>query len=187
MGVAFDWSPVLFGDLADQYVGMPAPAAPGVAPDDVVWDGSDNEYETGKVAVLAEAEENPRVWKFVNALYSEKNSIQQFGGKIGVELEDNVNGTCAFSEEYFKGCDDAKEPALSDRLAGWIPDGVTIENDENWKAWREVDDVYAEQYSHIDRDKEVMPLNVRLSPERQVTIASTHAEVMNYAMQKTSD
>ncbi|MCT2025242.1 hypothetical protein [Dermabacter hominis] len=38
VGVAFDWSPVLLGDLADQYVGMPAPAAPGVAPDDVVWD-----------------------------------------------------------------------------------------------------------------------------------------------------
>lgn len=187
VGMVFGWSPLLFGDLSDQYVGLPAPAAPGVDPEDVVWDGSENEYEVGKLAVSAEAADNPCVWKLVNALYSEKGSIQQYGGKIGVELEDKGNGTYAYTEEYFKGRETSKEPSLTDRFAGWLPDNVHIENDPVWKAWREVDDVYAEQYSHFDPEKDVMPLNVRLSPEDTVTAANTDTAVMNYAMQKTSD
>ncbi|MEE4091904.1 ABC transporter substrate-binding protein, partial [Bifidobacterium longum subsp. infantis] len=39
-GVVFGWSPSdNFGKLKDQYIAMPVPSAPGVSPDQTVWDG----------------------------------------------------------------------------------------------------------------------------------------------------
>jgi ABC-type glycerol-3-phosphate transport system substrate-binding protein len=76
VGVVFGWSLADFGKLRDQYVAMPVPAASAsMSPSDVVWDGSDNEFETGKLSVSAAAENKSCVWKIVNALYGQKYSI----------------------------------------------------------------------------------------------------------------
>ncbi|OZG61008.1 ABC transporter substrate-binding protein, partial [Bifidobacterium hapali] len=53
--VIFGWSLADFGDLRDQYTAMPVPAAPGVSADDVVWDGSSNEFENFKLSIAANA------------------------------------------------------------------------------------------------------------------------------------
>ncbi|NRG39308.1 extracellular solute-binding protein [Rathayibacter sp. VKM Ac-2835] len=186
-GLIFGWSLADFGDLRDQYVAMPAPADSASRPaQDVVWDGSDNEYEGGKLAVSAAAAGDECVWKVVDALYSEKYSIQQFTGSIPEYVTDDGDSTYTVTEAYRAAVADGRDPALADRLAGWIPDSVTLNGDWNRDDLREVDDVYAEQYSHYDHVRDVMPDYVRLSAEDATIVANNDTAVLNYAMQKTS-
>ncbi|QHC60756.1 extracellular solute-binding protein [Rathayibacter sp. VKM Ac-2760] len=187
-GVVFGWSLADFGDLRDQYVAMPAPAASASIPaEDVVWDGSNNEYEGGKLAVSAAAAGDECVWKVVNALYSEKYSVQQFTGAIGEYVSDDGNSTYTILDAYRAAVADNSDPALADRLAGWIPDSVTLKGDWNRDDLREVDDVYAEQYSNYDHVRDLMPDYVRLSAEDATVVSNNDTAVLNYALQKTSE
>jgi multiple sugar transport system substrate-binding protein/putative aldouronate transport system substrate-binding protein len=184
-GVAFGWSLADFAGTADQYVAMEAPAAPGVAAD-VVWDGSNNEYETGKLSVAADAAGSECVWNLVDALYSEKYSVQQYTGSIGEFVTDDGDGAYTVQPAYRDAVNDNQDPALADRLAGWIPDSVTIEGNFNVDDLREVDDVYAEQYTHYDHVLDMMPDYVRLSAEDDTIVSNNNTAVLNYAMQQTS-
>ncbi|WP_208645090.1 extracellular solute-binding protein [Rathayibacter festucae] len=187
IGLIFGWSLADFGDLRDQYVAMPAPAASAsMSAEDVVWDGSDNEFEGGKLAVSAAAAGDECVWKVVDALYSEKYSIQQFTGSIPEFVTDDGDGTYSVTEAYRAAVADGRDPALADRLAGWIPDSVTLNGDWNRDDLREVDDVYTEQYSHYDHVRDLMPDYVRLTAEDAITAANNDTAVLNYALQKTS-
>lgn len=187
-GVIFGWSLADFGDMADQYVAMPVPAQDAsMDPSEVVWDASDNEFEGGKLAVSVAAEDNPCVWKVVDALYSEKFSVQQFLGALGEYVEDNGNGTYTVLPAYQEALDDGQATALSDRLAGWIPDSVTIINEKNADELQEVDSVYSEQRSNFDPVLDRMPDYVTLTAAESTEVSNLNTAIQNYAWQKLSE
>lgn len=186
-GLIFGWSLQDFGDFKDEYVAMPAPAASAdMAPEDVVWDGSDNEFETGKLSVSTEAAGNECVWKLVDALYSEEYSVQQFSGAFGEFLTDEGDGVYTATDAYREAALDLRDPALSDRLAGWIPGSVTLNGDWNKDDLRAVDDVYAEQYENYDHTADMMPDYVRLTADEATTVSNNNTAILNYAMQSVS-
>jgi len=185
-GLIFGWSLDDFGDLADQYVAMPAPAADdSMSPDDVVWDGSDNEFENNKLAVSANAQNKDAVWKVVDSLYSETVSAQQLYGSIPDFVTDDGDHQYTVKPEAL--ADPNKYPTLTDRLAGWIPDEVTFAGAKDSEALREVDDVYTDQYDNYDPVLDKMPDYVRLSAEDETTVANNNTAVLNFALQKTSE
>ncbi|MBT1161890.1 extracellular solute-binding protein [Bifidobacterium sp. SO1] len=186
-GVIFGWSLADFGDLRDQYEAMPVPSAPGVSADKTVWDGSSNELENYKCSVSANAKNKDAALKVVNLLYSEKYSVQQFAGSFDDTLTDNGDHT--YTEDSDKMSDliaDNKMPVLADRLAGWIPDNVTINGDDNADDIQEVNKVFEEQRSHFDPVKDYMPDYVRADATDSTTISNNNTQIMNTAIQKAA-
>jgi multiple sugar transport system substrate-binding protein/putative aldouronate transport system substrate-binding protein len=112
--------------------------------------------------------------------------VQQYTGSIGEFVTDDGDGAYTVQPAYRDAVNDNQDPALADRLAGWIPDSVTIEGNFNVDDLREVDDVYAEQYTHYDHVLDMMPDYVRLSAEDDTIVSNNNTAVLNYAMQQTS-
>lgn len=186
-GVIFGWSLSDFGDLQDQYVAMPVPAAPGVPADKVVWDGSSNQYEDSKLAISASCKNMDAALKVANLLYSEKYSIQQFLGSFGDILTKTGDHTYTVdSDGYRTKLSDNLFPGLSDRFAGWIPDDVTITGDYNADDILEVNKAFDEQRSHYDHVKDYMPDYVRADATDSTTISNNNTQLMDAAVQQAA-
>ena len=183
----FGWSLSDFGDLQDQYVAMPVPAAPGVPADKVVWDGSSNQYEDSKLAISASCKNMDAALKVANLLYSEKYSIQQFLGSFGDILTKTGDHTYTVdSDGYRTKLSDNLFPGLSDRFAGWIPDDVTITGDYNADDILEVNKAFDEQRSHYDHVKDYMPDYVRADATDSTTISNNNTQLMDAAVQQAA-
>ncbi|KAA8815968.1 extracellular solute-binding protein [Bifidobacterium callitrichos] len=186
-GVIFGWSLADFGDMRDQYEAMPVPAAPGVSADKVVWDGSSNEFENFKLSIAANTANKDAALKVANLLYSEKYSVQQFAGSFGVTLTDDGNHTYTQDADKMQQLKaDNKMPAYADRLAGWIPDEVTINGDYDAEDIQEVNKANEEQRTHFDPVKDYMPDYVRPDATDATTISNNNTQIMNIAIQKAA-
>lgn len=186
-GVTFGWSLSDFGDLQDQYVAMPVPAAPGVSADQVTWDGSSNQYEDSKLAISAKCANMDAAIKVADLLYSEKYSIQQFLGSFGdILTQTGEHEYTVDSDGYRSKLSDNLFPGLSDRFAGWIPDEVTISGDYNADDILEVNQVFEEQRSHYDHVKDYMPDYVRADAADSTTISNNNTQMMNVAVQQAA-
>ena len=183
IGLVFGWSLDDFGDGRDEWAAM-LPAAPGVPAAEVVWDGSDNEFEGNKLAVAAGAPNMDAILKVIDSLYSERISVQQLYGWIPDYVAEEGDHRYTVLPEAF--ADTQRYPALNDRLAGWIPDEVEFEGDIHADSLREVDDVYEVQYANFDDVRDMMPDYVRLSRDDQVTVGNNDTAILNYAMQAAS-
>ncbi|MCH9276509.1 extracellular solute-binding protein [Bifidobacterium amazonense] len=189
VGVAFGWDETAFGSrlapLTKQYISMPVPAGPGKTFEQTVWDGSReaNEFEDYHMSMSANAKNKEACLKVIDLLYSTKYSMQQLYGAIPKYLEyDEATNTYTQTQASRDAGEAGKYPGLADRLAGWVPDDVTIKGDEAIDAIQKVDAVYAEQYKHYDHTKDMMPIYVRLAEEDQTPVANTFAGVFDYAM-----
>ncbi|KAB8287198.1 ABC transporter substrate-binding protein [Bifidobacterium ramosum] len=160
------------------------PAAPGKT---AVWDGSTNEYENMKAAVSANAKNKDAALKVVDLLYSEKYSVQQFAGSFGDTL--TQDGDHTYTEDSKKMQDlkaDNKMPALADRLAGWIPDDVTINDDYDAADIQEVNKAFEEQRANYDHVKDYIPDYVRADATDSTTLSNNNTQILNFALQKTA-
>lgn len=182
-GAIFGWSLADFGDYADQYESIPVPSAPGVSAEDTVWDLSTNEYENNKLAISASAANKDAAYKVANLLYSEKYSIQQFGGPFGDTVTDDGNQTYTFdTEKIDRLTKDNQYPGLSDRFAGWISDKVTIKGDDNADDIKKVNDPLEEQRSHADPVKDYIPDYVTPDTADNTTLSNLNTPIMNYVI-----
>ncbi|MCH9275458.1 extracellular solute-binding protein [Bifidobacterium amazonense] len=188
VGAAFGWDGTAFGaidsDLYKQYITIPVPSAPGVSASETVWDGSreNNEFEDYHMSMSANAANKDAALKVINLLYSEKYSVQQLYGAIPEYLEDNGNSTYTVTQAQIDAWAEGKGPALADRLAGWIPDSVTIKNDQSMDSIAAADKANEEQYKNYDHTKDMMPIYVRLDEADQNTVANDFTTVFSTAM-----
>lgn len=190
VGVYFGWDGTGAGgsvgsDIYNQYVAMPAPAAPGVSQDEVVWDGSReaNEYESYKMAMSSSAKNKDACLKIIDLLYSEKYSVQQHYGSItDGYLEQNGDHEYTMTKKFQDAVTAQKTPAFQDRLAGWIPDDVTVNGDTSADSLQATDKVYEKQYANYDHEKDLMPGYVRLSAENQNTVSNLNTSIMANAI-----
>ena len=187
-GVVFGWSPTdNFGKLKDQYIAMPAPSAPGVSPDETVWDGSSSELAPAGLTISAHAANKDAALKLANLLYSEKYSVQQFLGSFGNLVTDDGNRHYTVDEDkYTKAMGDNLFPGLADRFSGWSPDGVTIKGDVDGDNLLEANKPYEEQRSHFDPVKDYIPDYVNPDPADSNTLTNNNAQISNVVMQKTA-
>ena len=194
VGMVFGWDDSAFGSygsaMAQQYESIPVPAADGVSADKVVWDGSReaNRFEDYHMAMSANATNKDAALKVINLLYSEKYSIQQLYGSLTDKyLEKTGPHAYRVTDKFHQAQDAAKIPALEDRLAGWIPDAVTVEGDRGMDHVAAVDKAYEEQYKHYDHERDMMPIYVRISEADQNTVANNNTALFNYAVPVVSN
>ena len=190
-GVVFGWSPTdNFGKLKDQYIAMPAPSAPGVSPDETVWDGSSSELAPAGLTISAHAANKDAALKLANLLYSEKYSVQQFLGSFGQTLtKTGEHKYTVDSAKLDKLTKDNLYPGLSELLVGWIPNEVIIKGDTHADELIEVNKVYEEQRSHFDPVKDYIPDYVNMDnmdPSDSAKLSTSNAEINNTVMQKTA-
>lgn len=186
-GVVFGWSPTdNFGKLKDQYIAMPAPSAPGVSPEETVWDGSSSELAPAGLTISAHAANKDAALKLANLLYSEKYSVQQFLGSFGKAI--TKTGEHEYTVDNDKLIEMRKKntsPSLS-YPAGWIPDEVTIKGDAGSDALYQASKVYEKQRSNFDPVKDYIPDYVNPDADDNTTLASNYNQISNVAMQKTA-
>ena len=187
-GVVFGWSPSdNFGKLKDQYIAIPVPSAPGVSPDETVWDGSSSELSVAGLSISAHAANKDAALKLANLLYSEKYSVQQFLGSFGQTLTKTGEHEYTVNKDKLnKLTGDNQYPGLSELLVGWIPDEVTIKGDSHADELIEVNKVYEEQRSHFDPVKDYIPDYVNMDSADAAKLNTSNAEIFNTVMQKTA-
>ncbi|MBW3093564.1 extracellular solute-binding protein [Bifidobacterium sp. 82T10] len=186
VGVVFGWDQTAFGavgsDLYNQYISMAVPSAPGVSADKTVWDASgisgSNEFEDYHMAMSANAANKDACLKIINLLYSEKYSVQQLWGSIDDGyLKKTGEHSYERTEKFQKAADAGKSPTLEDRLAGWIPDDITIKGDSGSDSVTAVDEANKQQYENIGGEKNYFPIYVRLGSEDQTTVANNNTTI----------
>jgi ABC-type glycerol-3-phosphate transport system substrate-binding protein len=189
VGMSFGWDDSAYGSygspVANQYEAIPIPSAPGVPASKTVWDGSReaNRYEDYHMSMSANAKNKDACFKVINALYSEKYSIQQEYGTLGKDVIKTGPHSYKVTEEFHKRQDaGAQIPALEDRLAGWIPNAVTVSGDRGADHVAAFDKPFAQQYKNYDHTKDMMPIYVRLNEADQNTVANNNTAIFNYAM-----
>ena len=190
-GVVFGWSPSdNFGKLKDQYIAMPAPSAPGVSPDQTVWDGSSSELSPAGLSISSRAANKDAALKLANLLYSEKYSVQQFLGSFGKAItKTGEHEYTVDNDKLSQLTGDNQYPGLSELLVGWIPDEATIKGDTHADELIEVNKVYEEQRSHFDPVKDYIPDYVNMDnmdPSDATKLNTNNAEIFNTTMQKTA-
>ncbi|MCH9277228.1 extracellular solute-binding protein [Bifidobacterium amazonense] len=185
-GVAFGYAATDFGDLADQYVAMPAPTGPGMSADDVTWDGSveTTMFANNRVAVRKDAPNMDAILKIVNALYDPETTLEQIYGAVPEYMTKESDTKYKLTDAYYDSWnDDGKSPSLGGESAtGWVPDGITVDNVDFLESFREADDVYAEQYKHFDLTRDVLPDYVRPDETDSTTISNNDTQMFDYAM-----
>ena len=190
-GVVFGWSPSdNFGKLKDQYIAMPVPSAPGVSPDQTVWDGSSSELSPAGLSISSHAANKDAALKLANLLYSEKYSVQQFLGSFGKAItKTGEHEYTVDNDKLSQLTGDNQYPGLSELLVGWIPDEATIKGDTHADELIEVNKVYEEQRSHFDPVKDYIPDYVNMDnmdPSDSAKLSTSNAEINNTVMQKTA-
>ena len=190
-GVVFGWSPSdNFGKLKDQYIAMPVPSAPGVSPDQTVWDGSSSELSPAGLSISSHAANKDAALKLANLLYSEKYSVQQFLGSFGKAItKTGEHEYTVDNDKLSQLTGDNQYPGLSELLVGWIPDEATIKGDTHADELIEVNKVYEEQRSHFDPVKDYIPDYVNMDnmdPSDATKLNTNNAEIFNTTMQKTA-
>ncbi|WP_236023541.1 extracellular solute-binding protein [Bifidobacterium miconis] len=187
VGAIFGWDQSGFGnigsELANQYISIPVPSAPGVSADETVWDASGisgaNEFEDYHMSMSSKAANKEACLKIIDLLYSEKYSVQQMWGSFGTYLKQTGDHSYALTDAMKKAQDDQKVPALEDRLAGWIPDEVTAEGDRNADSISAVDKANDEQYRNIGGEKNYFPIYVRLTVDEQNTVTNNNTTILS--------
>lgn len=194
VGMVFGWDESAFGSygspLAEQYESIPVPSADGVPADKTVWDGSReaNRFEDYHMAMSANATNKDAALKVINLLYSEKYSIQQlYGSFTDKYVEKTGEHSYRVTDKFHQAQDSAKVPAFEDRLAGWIPDDVTVQGDRGMDHVAAVDKAYEKQYKNYDHEKDMMPIYVRISEADQNTVANNNTALFNYAVPVVSN
>ncbi len=189
VGMAFGWDESAFGnygsEITDQYIAIAVPAADGVDWEDTVWDGSQeaNRYEDYHMAMSANAKNKEACLKVIDLLYSEKYSVQQLYGSLTDEyIVQTDDFTYEVQQKFIDAQNNSEIPALEDRLAGWISDDVTIENDQAAEHIAAADEANSEQYDHYDHEADMMPIYVRLGTDDQTTVSNNNTALFNYAI-----
>lgn len=186
VGVAFGWSNrTVFGQdnptLSGQYVAMPAPASQSDVT--AVWDASGVRFEDHKLAMSAKAPNKKTVLKVIDLLYSEKYSVQQLYGSIPEYVTDDGDHTYTISDDTFTETNEGKMNSLQDRLAGWIPDSVTLNNEQWTPELKEINKVYESQLSSFDHDRDAVPMYLRTVDENDSnTLTNNNSEIFDYAL-----
>jgi putative aldouronate transport system substrate-binding protein len=191
VGAAFGWDQTAFSaagtNMNKQFITIPVPSAPGVSADETVWDASGisgaNEFEDYHMAMSSKAKNKEACLKIINLLYSEKYSVQQMMGSISDGyLKKTGDHSYESTDAFHKAQDDAKIPALEDRLAGWIPDDVTIVGDRGADSVTAADEPYDAQYANFDLEKDCFPIYVRLGSADQTTVANNNTAIFTTVM-----
>ena len=132
------------------------------------------------VAVSKNAPNKDAIYKLLNALYSKEFSIEQKYGKIGDWISDDGNDTYTVDPKVFKLGANDKAPMFQDRLAGWIPDTVTIKGDTSAEDLLKADKVYEDQLKNVGDD--YFPISIVPSDEDSTTLSNDRANIMNSAL-----
>ncbi|PST47977.1 hypothetical protein COO72_10295 [Bifidobacterium callitrichos] len=181
VGLAITNLPSAFGDLKDQYEAIPWPASePGVTA------VADRSQEAGAIddyglAVSKNAQNKDAIYKLIDTLYSKEFSITQKYGQIGDWISDDGNDTYTVDPKIFKLGANDKAPMFQDRLAGWIPDSVTIKGDTSAEDLLAADKVYEEQLSNIG-EGDYFPISILPSDADSTTLSNDRANIMNAAL-----
>lgn len=185
-GVTFGWSAYSeFGNgLAKQYVSIPPLKQSASTPDkDVKWDYSQDATEFAySLSVSPKAANKTAVYKIINAMYSEKLSVEGYFGSIPTTLSDDGNHTYTIDRaKAYAEYPDTRAIALQDRFAGWVPDEATIVNDDNADQVTEANNAVEEALSRVDPTKDVIPIYVRPSSDDLDTLSDNNTSISNYA------
>lgn len=189
-GMIVGWSKTDFEKLKDEYVPMPVPKATASMSDsDVTWDYTQDltELSNHAIAVSKNAKNKDALYKAINAMYSEKVSVQQYYGTIPKDVADNGNGKYRVSDTCYDNDPKTNCTAIADRFAGWIPDHANVENDQAAEALHEADVAYTQNLANVDPIKDVMPSYVRIdSEDDQTTMSNNNTAILSYALGQTA-
>ena len=187
-GLIVGWAKTDFEKLKDEYVPMPVPKDSADRPDsEVTWDYTQDltELSNHGIAVSKNAKNKEAVYKAINALYSPKISVAQYYGDIPDFVEEKGDKVYRMKD----GCYDGKIKcaAVADRFAGWIPDSISVENDQTAEALQEADKAYKDTLANVDPVKDVMPAYVRIdSEEDQTALGNNNTAILSYALAQTA-
>ncbi|WP_226847435.1 extracellular solute-binding protein [Bifidobacterium lemurum] len=183
-GVSIGWSAQgEYGNLSDQYISLPAlKAESSMDEEDVTWDYSQDFTEFAyALSVSPKAANKEAVYKVIDAMYSERISVEQYYGSIGEYVTDQGDGTYEVSDKVYEKYVDTREVAAQDRFAGYIADDVTINNDTNADAVSASDAAYADALANVDPVKDVVPIYVRPDSDDMDTLSENNTSIFNYA------
>jgi putative aldouronate transport system substrate-binding protein len=183
-GVSFGWSNNSeFGNLGDQYVTIPPLKQDASTPDsDVKWDYSSDATEYAySLAVNPKAPNLDSVYKIVNAMYSERLSVEGYFGSIPDIVASNGNHQYTIDKKKaYAKYTDTRGVALQDRFAGWIPDSVKMVNDTNADYVTASNKACEPALSHVDPVKDVIPIYVRPNSSDMDTLSNNNTAISNY-------
>ena len=187
-GVTFGWSNYAeFGnDLAEQYVTLPPLKKDASTPDSQVkWDYSQDAarwaYTASGVTVNPNAANLKAVWKVINAMYSEKLSVEGFYGSIPDIVKDDGNHQYTVdTKKAYAEYPDTRAVALQDRFGGWIRDDVKMIGDTNAEQVTASDLAVRDARKHVDGEKDVIPIYVLPSIDDTNTLQNNNTAIANY-------
>lgn len=189
-GMIVGWSKQDFEKLKDDYVPMPVPKETADMPDsEVTWDYTQEltELQNHAIAVSKNAKNKDALYKAIDAMYSEKVSVEQYYGTIPEQVADNGGGKYKVNDMCYEVSSKPKCTAVADRFAGYIPDHATIENDQGTDALREADVPYQSALSNVDPVKDAMPIYVRIdNSDEQTKVNNNNTAVLSYALGQTA-
>ncbi|KFI52663.1 extracellular solute-binding protein [Bifidobacterium biavatii] len=174
VGVAFGWNTNAFGNLKDQYVSMPAPAAPGATP---TWEPSVADVYNG-AAVKADSPYKDQVFKIINEWLDPDVSIQSYFGDFDKYVVKNGDNDYTVKPEA--SADSSIQVALADRGLAWLRPGLKITGvpdiDASNKDWP----VY--QKYQPKSSKDYMPQYLTLGDDDSNTVSNNNTSIFTYAM-----
>lgn len=190
-GVSIGWSSANeYGDLSDQYVTLPPlKQSADMADEDVKWDYSMDGTEYAYVlSVNPDAVNMDAVMKVINAMYSERLSVEGYFGSIPDIVSDDGDSqyTIDMDAAYVNGRSDTAVVALQDRFAGYIPDNVTMINDTNADEVTASNEACEDALANVDPEADVIPIYVRPSSADNETLANNNTAIDNFAMSQLS-
>lgn len=181
VGMAFGWSRLDFGDLADEYTAIPLPAYSAETADQVVWDASANIYANSGVAVKANSPKMDKILKIINEMYSEEFSVKQMYGDSKYWTREG--NTITFKQPEYQQLQDAGKGGLQEASAAWIPDTLDLKSIKDPEDPKYEDGkIYDEQIARVDKTKDVIPSYAIPSDEDSVTISDNNTAIYNYAL-----
>ncbi|MBW3091874.1 extracellular solute-binding protein [Bifidobacterium sp. 82T10] len=177
VGVAFGWNTLAFGtDLADQYVTMPAPVAPGA--EKSVWEPNVPATSRGAV-VKKDAAHKEQIFKILDKWYSQDISVQSQYGDFGDYVEKIDDKT--FKVLPAASADSSVMVTLADRGISYLREGTTIEGVPDLEASNKDWPVYAD-YQPAEDSGDYVPRHVMLSGDDSSTVTNNNIAIFDYAI-----
>lgn len=182
VGVAFGWNTMAFGtDLSDQYVTMPAPAAPGVAKS--TWEPNVPATARGPV-VKRTAEHKEQIFKILDKWYSEDISVQSQYGDFDTYVD--KLGDHTFKVKPEATADSSVVVSLADRGITYLREGTVIEGVPDLEASNKDWPVYAD-YQPAEDSGDYVPRHVMLSGDDSATVTNNNVAIFDYAIPVIGD
>ncbi|NEG89017.1 extracellular solute-binding protein [Bifidobacterium aerophilum] len=172
------------------YVSLPPLKA--TASSEPSWDYNADEFMivNGRLSVAKEAPNKDAIWKIVNALYSEKISVEQYVGSIPEFTTDK--GNHHYEKTQVNAETQPKLEAIYGYFAGWIPPEVTLTSkdatsrEQDDYVLKDVETAYGDIYKTLAESDDYMPSYVQPSTDQSTQLANINTAVTNYALSQFS-